>query len=84
MLRQQLGFTGVTISDWQDVLALQTRYHVVADYEHAIAQAVNAGIDVTMEPYDANGFVTNLKAAVRDGLVTQGTDHARPSPASWP
>ena len=73
ILRKQLGFTGVTISDWQDVLALQTKYHVVGDYEHAIAQAVNAGIDVTMEPYDANGFVTNLKAAVRDRLVTRTT-----------
>lgn len=70
ILRNQLHFTGVTISDWQDVLALQTRYHVVGDYEHAIAKAVNAGIDVTMEPYDANSFVTNLKAAVADGLVS--------------
>ena len=73
VLRKQLGFTGVTISDWQDVLALQTKYHVVGDYEHAIAQAVNAGIDVTMEPYDADGFVTNLKAAVHDRLVTRTT-----------
>jgi beta-glucosidase len=71
VLRRQLGFTGVTISDWQDVAALQTRYHVVADYEHAIALAVNAGVDVTMEPYDANSFVTNLNAAVRDGLVSR-------------
>lgn len=69
VLRKQLGFTGVTISDWQDVLALQTRYHIVADYEHAIAQAVNAGIDVTMEPYDADGFTSNLTKAVHDKLV---------------
>jgi beta-glucosidase len=71
VLRKQLGFTGVAISDWQDVAALQTKYHVVADYEHAIALAVNAGVDVTMEPYDANAFVTNLNAAVRDGLVSR-------------
>jgi beta-glucosidase len=70
ILRNQLHFTGVTISDWQDVLALQTKYHVVGDYEHAIAKAVNAGIDVTMEPYDADTFVTDLKAAVADGLVS--------------
>lgn len=68
-LRNKLGFQGVAISDWQDVLALQTRYHVVADYEHAIAQAVNAGIDVTMEPYDADGFTQNLTKAVQDKLV---------------
>jgi beta-glucosidase len=71
VLRKQLGFTGVTISDWQDVKALYTNYHVASDYEHAIAKAVNAGIDVTMEPMDANGFVTNLTAAVRDKLVSK-------------
>ena len=70
VLRHQLGFTGVAISDWQDVAALATRYHVVPDYEHAIAQAVNAGIDVTMEPYDADAFVQGLTAAVHDGLVS--------------
>jgi beta-glucosidase len=69
VLRKQLRFTGVTISDWADVAALANNYHVVPDYEHAIAQAVNAGIDVTMEPYNADSFVTNLHAAVRDGLV---------------
>jgi beta-glucosidase len=71
VLRKQLGFTGVTISDWQDVLALTAKYHIVADYEHAIAKAVNAGVDVTMEPYDADGFVTNLRAAVHDNLVSR-------------
>ncbi len=73
VLREQLGFTGVVISDWHDVAALNESYHVVGDYEHAIALAVNAGVDVTMEPYDANAFVTNLTAAVNDGLVS----HAR-------
>jgi beta-glucosidase len=71
VLRKQLGFTGVAISDWQDVMALWNKYHVVGDYEHAIAKAVNAGVDVTMEPYDANGFVTNMHAAVRDGLISK-------------
>ena len=71
VLRDQLGFTGVVISDWHDVAALNESYHMVADYEHAIATAVNAGVDVTMEPYDANAFVTNLTAAVNDGLVSR-------------
>ncbi len=71
VLRHQLGFTGVTISDWQDVMALWNKYHVVGDYEHAIAKAVNAGVDVTMEPYDANTFVTDLRAAVNDHLVSR-------------
>lgn len=71
VLRRQLGFTGVAISDWHDVAALESAYHVVGDYEHAIARAVNAGVDVTMEPYDANGFLTNLGAAVSDNLISK-------------
>jgi beta-glucosidase len=42
----------------------------VPDYEHAIALAVNAGVDETMEPYNADSFVQNLTKAVSDHLVT--------------
>ncbi len=71
VLRNQLHFDGVVISDWGDVAALATAYHIAPDYEHAIADAVNAGIDETMEPYNADSFVTNLLAAVRDHLVSK-------------
>jgi beta-glucosidase len=70
ILRGQLGFGGVVISDWADVAALANNYHVASDYEHAIATAINAGVDVTMEPYDADSFVKNLTAAVNDHLVS--------------
>lgn len=73
VLRGQLGFTGVIISDWADVAALAGAYHVVPDYEHAIALAVNAGIDETMEPYSADSFVQNLTKAVSDHLVSPAT-----------
>jgi beta-glucosidase len=71
VLRNQLGFTGVVISDWNDITALATRYHVAADAEHAVAIAVNAGVDESMEPNDPDGFVTNLTKAVQDGLVSK-------------
>ncbi|MEV5242030.1 glycoside hydrolase family 3 N-terminal domain-containing protein [Streptomyces cinnamoneus] len=71
VLRRQWGFTGVTVSDWQDVRALWTKYKVAADYPHAIALAVNAGVDVTMEPYEAREFTDGLRAAVRSGLVSR-------------
>jgi beta-glucosidase len=71
LLRGQMGFDGVVISDWSDVAALATSYHVASDYEHAIALAVNAGVDETMEPYDADSFVQNLTKAVQDGLVSK-------------
>jgi len=71
VVRDQLGFTGVVISDWNDVAKLLNNYHVASDYEHAIALAVNAGVDMTMEPHDADAFVTGLTKAVQDGLVSK-------------
>jgi beta-glucosidase len=70
VLRAQWGFKGVVVSDWQDVRALQTSYHIAADYPEAIAKAVNAGLDMAMEPYDAQGWSDGLRAAVDRGLVS--------------
>ncbi|MDX2644443.1 glycoside hydrolase family 3 N-terminal domain-containing protein [Streptomyces sp. PA03-1a] len=77
VLRQQWGFRGVTVSDWEDVRALQTRYKIAADYPEAIALAVNAGLDMAMEPYFAKEWSTGLKTAVDRGLVpTRRIDEA--------
>ncbi|CAG6398122.1 glycoside hydrolase family 3 C-terminal domain-containing protein [Streptomyces cocklensis] len=70
VLRGQWGFQGVEVSDWQDVRALQTTYHIAADYPEAIAKAVNAGLDMAMEPYDAQGWSDGLRTAVQRGLVS--------------
>ena len=48
ILRDQMHFKGVVISDYQDVQALQTAYHVAANPAEAIAEAVNAGVDMAM------------------------------------
>ncbi|HEY4017852.1 MAG TPA: glycoside hydrolase family 3 N-terminal domain-containing protein [Pseudonocardiaceae bacterium] len=69
VLRNQMHFNGLAISDWGDVQALQTTYHLVGDYEHAIALAVNAGVDMTMVPYDGTTFVADLTKAVTDHLI---------------
>jgi beta-glucosidase len=75
VLRGQLHFKGVVISDWQDVENLITKYHVASNMEDAIAMAVNAGLDMSMIPLDAgspdNGFVPNLLEAVHDGKVSE-------------
>ena len=75
VLRRQWGFQGVVVSDWQDVRALQTTYHVAADYPEAIAKAVNAGLDMAMEPYDAQGFTRrpNDRGAAPPGLGRRGS-----------
>ncbi|MDT0452735.1 glycoside hydrolase family 3 N-terminal domain-containing protein [Streptomyces hesseae] len=69
VLRERWGFTGVTVSDWQDIRALWTTYKVAADYPHAAALAVDAGVDMAMEPYEAGEFADALRTAVRAGLV---------------
>jgi beta-glucosidase len=48
ILRNQMHFQGVVISDYQDVQSLQTAYHVAANPADAIAEAVNAGVDMAM------------------------------------
>jgi beta-glucosidase len=70
-LRHRLGFKGVVISDYGDVPALASAYHVAADLTGAVAQAVNAGIDVSMTPSDSAGWNRALLQAVRQGLVTE-------------
>src|SRR5256885_5618179 len=69
-LRERLGFKGVVISDYGDVGALQGTYHVAADFPGAIAKAVNAGIDVSMTPFDFAGWQAGLEKDVRRGLVS--------------
>ena len=66
-LRHRLGFKGVVISDYGDVPALQTTYHVAADFPGAIAKAVNAGIDVSMTPFDYVGWNNGLIQDVQKG-----------------
>ena len=68
-LRQRLGFTGVVISDYNDVSALQTTYHIVPDLEGAVADAVNAGVDMAMNATSSTDYDAALIAAVHDGLV---------------
>jgi beta-glucosidase len=69
-LRHRLGFKGVVISDYMDVKALQTAYHVAPDYPAAIAKAVNAGVDVSMTVDDYVGWNNGLIQDVQNGLVS--------------
>jgi beta-glucosidase len=70
LLRGRMGFKGVVISDFGDVGALATSYHVAAGMAEAVAKAVNAGVDVSMTPFDSAGFNAALLADVRSGAVS--------------
>lgn len=67
-LKEELGWDGMLVTDWADISNLYTREHVAADKKEAIEIAINAGIDMAMEPYDLN-FCTLLKELVEEGRV---------------
>ncbi|MCO5258446.1 MAG: glycoside hydrolase family 3 C-terminal domain-containing protein, partial [Lentimicrobium sp.] len=52
LLKEELGFKGLVVSDWQDIEFLHTRHKVAADYKEAVKIAINAGIDMSMVPYN--------------------------------
>ncbi len=68
ILRRELGFQGVIVSDWEDIIRLHTRHNVAATPRAAVVMAVNAGIDMSMVPSDFSFFVL-LKEAVQKGEV---------------
>jgi beta-glucosidase len=71
ILRKQMGFKGVVISDYQDVPALQTAYHTAPDLAGAIADAVNAGVDMSMEVFDPDQWQTAILHDVATGAISQ-------------
>ena len=68
VLRKELKFDGIVISDWMDVSYLHTRHHVAATEKDAVALAVNAGLDMCIVPYDYN-FYNYLIQLVHEGKV---------------
>ncbi len=70
-LRGRLGFNGVVISDYGDVPALATTYHVAPDLAGAIALAVNAGVDVAMLPFGADQWQAAILQDVQTGKISQ-------------
>ncbi len=70
VLRDELGFKGVVISDWEDVKKLMTRHHVAATYKEAVFQSVTAGIDLCIVPMDLD-FSRNLVELVNEGRIPQ-------------
>jgi beta-glucosidase len=71
VLRKQMGFKGVVISDYQDVPALQSAYHITADLAGAIADAVNAGVDMSMEVFGPGQWQTAILQDVHTGTISR-------------
>ena len=69
VLRDQMGFQGVVISDYQDVPALETAYHIAPDLAGAIAKAVNAGVDMSMQVFGPDQWQTAMLQNVASGAI---------------
>jgi len=68
ILRNELHFEGVTVSDWEDIKRLYTRDRVASSPEEAVRMAVMAGVDMSMVPLDFS-FYEILIQLVKDGKV---------------
>ena len=52
LLRNELGFKGLAVTDWEDIYKLHTTHKVAASLREAVKLAINAGIDMSMTPND--------------------------------
>jgi len=68
VLRGELGFKGVIVSDWRDIEYLHDRHHIAATQEDAVYLAVRAGIDMSMVPLDYSFYDLLLKL-VHEGKI---------------
>ncbi len=69
-LRNKLGFQGVILTDWEDIRKLHDRDKVAKTQKEAVKIAINAGIDMSMVPYEYEQFFNDLVELVEDGEVS--------------
>lgn len=67
-LKEDLNWDGLIVTDWADINNLCTRDHIAATKKEAVKIAINAGIDMSMVPYETS-FCTYLKELVEEGEV---------------
>lgn len=68
-LKEDLNWDGMIVTDWADINNLFQREHVAKDKKDAIRIAINAGIDMSMDPYSVD-FCILLKELVNEGKVS--------------
>ncbi|PRY12397.1 beta-glucosidase [Pontibacter ummariensis] len=70
ILRDELGFEGVAVSDWEDVIRLHTRHRIADSPKEAVKMAVEAGLDMSMVPTDYS-FYDLLVELVKEGEISE-------------
>ncbi|PVY41713.1 glycoside hydrolase family 3 N-terminal domain-containing protein [Pontibacter virosus] len=71
LLKEELGFKGLVVTDWGDIEYLHTRDKVAPTMKDAIAMAINAGVDMSMIAYQYEPFCEGLVELVKEGRVKQ-------------
>lgn len=69
LLKEELGFNGLVVTDWYDIENLYSRDKIAKTHKEAIKIAINAGIDMSMVPYNYTRFCTLLTELVKEGEV---------------
>ncbi len=76
VLRKELGFQGLIVSDWEDIIRLHTRHDVAATPRDAVVMAINAGIDMSMVPMDFSFYDLLIEAVKNNEVPTSRIDDA--------
>jgi beta-glucosidase len=69
LLRDELKFKGVCVTDWEDIIRLYRNHRTAVNEKDATYQAITAGIDMAMTPYTTD-FGDHLNALVKEGKIT--------------
>ncbi len=69
LLREELGFRGVVVTDWMDIIRLHTAHRVAANEKEAVKMAIDAGIDMSMTPLSTD-YCRYLKELVEEGQIS--------------
>jgi beta-glucosidase len=70
LLRDELKFKGVAVTDWEDIIRLYRNHKVAANEKEATLRAINAGIDMAMTPYTTD-FCDHMLALVKENKISE-------------
>ncbi len=76
ILKNELGFTGVVVTDWKDIIYLNTRHKVAETKRDAVRIAVMAGIDMSMVPEDFSFYTDLIDLVQKDEVPMSRIDDA--------